>query len=273
MTSPVAIVTGGAQGIGRATALALAATGAEVHIVDIADDAGAATVALIEDDGGTATFHHQDLFVDGGPATAVERVTGVTDGRIDMLVNNAFSYRRKPDLAAVPSDEFGADLQRLVVSYHAMVAAARPHLQANGGGAVVNLASVRGRYSGPGFGAYSVAKAAVAQMTRVLALELGADGIRVNAVAPGVIGTAPTMALDPRRRDLMGHVTPIGRIGTPADVASVIAFLLSDGAAYVTGQIIRIDGGLSLPLQIDTMQQGIEYGLASDDGFDGLTRA
>ena len=259
MSDPVALVSGGAQGIGAMTCRRLADRGFRVFAVDVATEAGVATCERIVNSGGMASFVAQDLFKPGGPTEAVQTVLATTDGRLDILVNNAFRYERGELLADMSSEQFAEHLNRLVVSYQAMVGAARPSLARSSQGAIVNLASIRGIFAGGGFGSYSVAKAAVAQMTKVLATELGPEGIRVNAVAPGVIGTAKTMATSEHNRARIGHVTPLGRIGTPDDVARVITFLACPESDFVTGQVIVVDGGLSLPLHLDSVNLALDF--------------
>ena len=259
LSDPVALVSGGAQGIGAMTCRRLADRGIRVFAVDVATDAGVAICEDIVKSGGMATFISQDLFKPGGSAEAVAAVLAATSGRLDIVINNAFRYERGELLADMPSERFAEHLTRLVVSYQAMVNAARPALTRSVQGTIVNLASIRGIFAGGGFGSYSVAKAAVAQMTRVLATELGPEGIRVNAVAPGVIGTAKTMATSEHSRARIGHITPLGRIGTPDDVARAITFLACQESDFITGQVLVVDGGLSLPLHVDSVNLALDF--------------
>lgn len=264
MSPRVGIVSGGAQGIGAATARRLAEDDVHVFVADVAAEPALALCREIQTAGGRATFVEADVLFDAaGPQRVVDRVVGETGG-LDVLVNNAFAFERGGDLADMASEQLSADLSQLVVSYHSMVRAARPALSGSDTAAVVNLASIRGHFTGNGFGSYSIAKAAVAQMTRVLAQELGPEGIRVNAVAPGVIGTARTMATPQARRDRTASFTPLGRIGTPDDVGRAIAFLASPASDYITGQVLAIDGGLTLPLHTDSVNLGIAFEAARE---------
>jgi NAD(P)-dependent dehydrogenase (short-subunit alcohol dehydrogenase family) len=259
LDKPVALVSGGAQGIGAKCALRLAERGIHVFVVDVAVVEGESTCEQISRSGGSSTFIRQDLFTPAGPATAVDTVLGLTSGRLDIVVNNAFQYERGELLADMPAERFAEHLNRLVVSYQATVKAAHAPLARSDRGAIVNLASVRGIFAGGGFGSYSVAKAAVAQMTKVLATELGPEGIRVNAVAPGVIGTAKTMASSDHSRARIGQITPLGRIGTPDDVSGAITFLACDESSFITGQTLVVDGGLTLPLHIDSVNLALDF--------------
>lgn len=263
----IGIVSGGAQGIGAATAVRLAEDGVHVFIADVAIESGLQLCRTIQAAGGEATFLEGDvLFASDGPIGTVNRVLDATGGQLDIVVNNAFAYERGGMLADVSGDTFTADLQQLVVSYHSMIVASRDALSRSTHPAIVNLASVRGSHTGVGFGTYSVAKAAVAQMTRVYAHELGDSGIRVNAVAPGVIGTARTMSTPQHRRDRVASFTPLRRIGTADDVARAIVFLASPAAGFITGQVLAIDGGLTLPLHTDSVDLGLAFEAGATPG-------
>jgi NAD(P)-dependent dehydrogenase (short-subunit alcohol dehydrogenase family) len=255
MSHGVALVTGVAHGIGASTAQALARSGYEVHGVDVDTDYGEQTISLIVEAGGQATFHPADLAAPDGPRLAVERILGATNGRLHALINNAFRFEPGREALDLSSEEWEADLRFLFLSYLEVIRAAVDAL--GPGASIVNLASVRGTYAGGGFASYSVAKAAVAQLTRTLAVELGPRGVRVNAVAPGIIATRRTQkaALSVRRR--YEAITPLQRLGEPDDVADVIAFLVSDAARFVTGHVLTVDGGLTLALQSDAANAAV----------------
>ena len=231
-----AIVTGAARGIGAATAARLVADGARVLLADVSPEVMATAAAL------GATGLTLDLNARGAGDALVQAALAAF-GRLDILVNNAGIGGSKP---LVDSDDDLIDrfIDINLKSVLRVTRAAIPHLT-RPGGRIISLASTFGIAGYPGTTAYAVAKAGVAQMTRQLAGELGPEGILVHAVAPGVIETAMTtghLGSDYYRRAVL-EPTPLRRAGQPAEVAAVIAFLASADAAYVSGQVIAVDGG------------------------------
>jgi NAD(P)-dependent dehydrogenase (short-subunit alcohol dehydrogenase family) len=237
-----AIVTGGGSGIGRATARRFAEHGARVAVIDVDGDA-AETVAA-EIDGVAYALDVTDYDALSGAMTdAAERFGGIA-----YLYNNAGGSFLAP-LHEFPVDEWKriVDLNLTAVFYGFRAGA--PLIRAAGGGAIVSTASISGTRPAAGEAPYSAAKAAVAALTATAALEYAPD-IRVNAVSPGMIETPLTELLlverGLNRRSIMIEKTPLARVGTPDDIASVVLFLCSDLARFVTGQNIVIDGGMTL---------------------------
>lgn len=242
----IALVTGGASGIGAATARRLAAEGARVAVTDVDVD-GARRVAAEIDGAGVALDVTDVGSVRAGVAAAVEAL-----GPIDILVNNAGTDRFA---FFVNTDEeiwdlvLGVNLRGTIAVTHAVL----PAMHAGGGGAIVNVASEAGRVGSQGSSIYSAAKAGVIGLTKAIARESARFGVRCNAVAPGPIETpllnsAPELLgeIGARLKQGMIDATVMRRIGEPDEVAAAIAFLASDDASYVTGQTLNVSGGLSM---------------------------
>lgn len=239
----VALVTGAASGIGAATARLLKAEGARVTIADLPTSQGAEVAAAIG-----AHFAPIDL-ARGADAEAMVSEVLTREGRLDLLVNNAGigSLGEVPDLAPEAWRKvFAVDVDAVFHACRiAIPAMARQFRAGGGGGAIVNTASISGLFGDYGFAAYNAAKAAVINLTRTMAIDHAKDGVRINAVCPGLVDTplaAPLAAIP----GLMTHWTariPLGRAGHPDEIASVIAFLLSPAASYMTGSIVAADGG------------------------------
>jgi 3-oxoacyl-[acyl-carrier protein] reductase len=250
----VAIVTGGALGIGGATARRLAADGARVLVVDIDLAAAEANVTRIEAAGGVAIAHGGDVGSEGEAAHIVRHAVDEW-GRLDILVNNAWGAR-EPDGSALTLSEssFDAAMNILVRALFLASKQAAPHMAANGGGSIVNIASVHGLLAAPGRLAYDTAKAAAIHLTRQMAVDLGPLGIRVNAINPGHIVTERSgerWERNPSYLEFFKQQYPLRRVGTPDDIANAVAFLCSDQASFITGQAIAVDGGLAIQLQED----------------------
>lgn len=238
----VAVVTGGARGIGAATVRRLVAEGARVAVSDLDEAPG---TALAKECGDAAFFQRADVRepadLEALCAATVERF-----GRIDVLVNNAGigAYGRAPDLdPAVWRNVVAVDLDSVFYGCRAAI----PIMRESGGGAIVNTASISGLFGDHGLLAYNAAKGGVVNLTRTLALDHAEDGIRVNAVCPGPVDTPLARALiehEGIRADYAERI-PMGRVGRPEEIASAIAFLASDDAAYVTGVMLVVDGGLT----------------------------
>jgi len=232
-----ALVTGGARGIGRATAVRLIQAGYEVLIGDRDRAAVAATAAEIGAKG---------IELNVADEASVRACTAQIDD-LDVLVNNAGIYLRG-SLADLDVADYRTVMDVNVLGPILMTRHLADALAAGDGGAVVNVASMSAFAPVPGTGVYSLTKAALVSLTELAALEYAPRRIRVNAVAPGRIATAMTADRqgDPAREARTRALIPLGRDGTPEDVAEVICALASPAAAYVTGQVVRVDGGLTI---------------------------
>lgn len=242
-TGKVALVTGGANGIGRATALLFASQGARVVIGDI-DPAGEKTVATIEREGGEAIFVPTDV----RKASEVENLIGVavkTFGGLHCAFNNAGVLPPTGALADTEDSMFdnviAVDLKGVFLCLKYEI---RQMLK-SGGGAIVNNASIAGMIADPGISAYVAAKHGVIGLSKAAAIEYASHGIRINALAPGLVETAMTKAWmdDPAIRNHFLASSPIGRVAQPEEMAGMVLFLCSDLASFAVGQTFVIDGG------------------------------
>jgi len=238
----VSIVTGASQGIGETIACDLAVEGAAVVLVDVQLDKLEAVVRSIVDAGGKAEAHQADV----ADAAAVERVVAAVaaaHGRIDHLVNNA-GITRDGLLMRMREEDWDAVLRvNLKGTFIFSKAVIRTMIAAKYG-RIVNIASVAGLMGNAGQANYAASKAGVIAFARSLAREVGARGITVNAVAPGFIATAMTDVLSEDIKKAYLEIIPMKKFGLPKDVASAVRFLLSDDAAYITGQVVSVNGGM-----------------------------
>lgn len=241
----VAVVTGASRGIGRACALALAAKGARV-VVNFLSDANAAneTVRIATENGGQAQVCQFDVCDVQAVDASIKEIVR-TLGEIHILVNNAGVAVNALTLGAKEADFQRALAVNLGGAFHCTRAALRSLLRVKGGGRIINITSVVGESGSAGQGPYAAAKAGIIGLTKTWAREYASRGLLVNAVSPGIIETEMTATQMPREKwDEVIQLIPLGRVGKPEDVAQVVAFLCGPGAAYMTGEVIRVNGGL-----------------------------
>jgi 3alpha(or 20beta)-hydroxysteroid dehydrogenase len=240
LAGKVALISGAARGQGAAEARLFAAEGARVLLGDLLDAPGAALAAEL---GTSAAYLHLDVTREDDWRRAVETARR-RFGRLDVLVNNA-GVLRPGTIETLPLADFEAVVRVNQIGCFLGMQAAIPALRESGGGSIVNVSSIAGMRGRPGLVAYVASKWAIRGMTKTAALELGRDGIRVNAILPGAIDTPMIGGPDFSAVDRATHFAklPVARIGEPADVARLALFLASDESAYCTGAEFVIDGG------------------------------
>ena len=241
----VIVVTGGAQGIGEACARRLVADGAAIALWDVDDAHGQALAAALANDGARVLYRHCNVAskteVDAALATTVAAF-----GRVDGLVNNAGIFKAAPFLEITEADWDAVIDVNLKGHFLVGQALAQQMVKQGSGGAIVNMSSVNARLTIASIASYNASKGGIDQLTRVMALALADHGIRVNGGAPGTIATelaAKAVLTSEEAKARILSRTPMRRLGEPTEIASVVAFLLSDSASYMTGDTLLVDGG------------------------------
>lgn len=238
------IVTGGARGIGAAICRLAASRGATVGVLDIDADAAVATANGLPGAIGLGAAINDETAV----VAAFDRFTDEV-GTPDIVVNNAGIVRFGP-LAELSVEDWRSTVDVNLTGTFVVARQAAVRMAANGGGSIVNLTSINGISPGPYAGAYGSTKAAIALLTQQLAIEFGPAGVRVNAVAPGLIdgGMSEPIYADPRTREARSAKVPLGRLGTVDDIARAVLWMASDEAGYITGQNLVVDGGVVMSI-------------------------
>ena len=243
----VALVTGASRGIGRAIALRLAQAGAQVVVCSRKLESVQSAAAEIESAGGKALAVQAHVGRADDVTTLVARVMEACH-RVDVVVNNAATNPHFGPLLTADEGQWMKILDTNLMGAVRVCRAVAPHMEKQGGGKIINLASVAGLRPSPGMGIYGVSKAALIMLTQTLAMELGRANIQVNAIAPGVIKTRMSEVLwqTPQISEPILNRTPLGRFGEPEDVAGLALYLASPASDFVTGGVFVVDGGLNV---------------------------
>ncbi len=249
----VAIVTGGAQGIGRRMALTFAHEGARIVIGDVKDAGGATTVQEVVAAGGSAVCQVTDVMVPA-QVEALVKLAITTYGRLDILVNNAAMGRRGSVVDLALDDWEIGRASVLDATFYGCKYAIPEMIRTAGAGSIVSLSSVHGLLAARNNAAYEAAKGALILLTKQVACDFGPQSIRANCICPGLIVTeksAPIFVEHPQRVRLNAEIYPLRRYGQPEDIANAALFLASDESSFITGHALVVDGGLTVQLQDD----------------------
>ncbi len=247
LTGKVAIITGASRGIGEAVAASFAQAGASVVLTSRKQETLDLAAQRIRDAGGRALAVAAHAGQEADALNVVEH-TLAEFGRLDILVNNAGANPHFGPVLSAEGSHWDKIFEVNVKGYFFMAKAAVPAMQSTGGGKIINVASIAGINPGPMMGVYSTSKAAVIMLTKVLAAELAADNIQVNAIAPGFIKTKFSAALwtNPALNEAVERVTPQGRVADPEEVTGAALYLASGASSFTTGSVLVVDGGITL---------------------------
>lgn len=263
----VAVITGGAQGIGRGIAHRFAAEGSHVVVADIQEQRGASTVEELSGTGATASFVHTDV-TDAGQIERMVQFAVERHGRIDVLVNNAF-WNKGGTAVDLDLADWNKALAAMVTASFLGAKYAIPHMERAGGGAIICISSVHGILAAARGVAYETSKAALIMLVKQMAVDFGPINVRVNAICPGLIvherhDTA--WQQDPVRAGLRKVDYPLRRWGTPQDIANAALYLASEEASFVTGHALLVDGGMTVQLQDSHAQRVAAFVREHDAG-------
>jgi len=242
LSDKVAIVTGGGRGIGRAIALKLAEVGATVVVSDILEGEAEAVAGEIKSAGGKSLACPADVS-SAADVTRLVEATIKACGRVDILVNNA-GVARDQLLLRMSEEDWDRVLDVDLKSVFLCTKAVLRHMLKKRWGRIISLSSIAGLAGNPGQANYSSAKAGIIGFTRTVAMEVGSHSVTVNAIAPGFIETDMTKKIKEEQRQQIKEHIPLDRFGTPRDVAEAVAFLASEEAGYITGQVLSVNGGM-----------------------------
>lgn len=243
LKNKVALITGGASGIGRSTCLLFAREGAKVMVADYAAEGGNETVQQIKAAGGEATFVRADVSKSADVQNMITTTVKTYD-RVDILFNNAGIEGPSAKLANYKEEDWDRVIAIDLTAVYLGMKYIIPEMIKQGGGSIISTASVAGLVGFPGSGAYAAAKAGVINMTRMVALEYADKNIRVNCICPGIIDTPMVdRVVGGRPKERVVKAEPIGRLGKPEDIANAALFLASDESSFATGAPFVIDGG------------------------------
>jgi NAD(P)-dependent dehydrogenase (short-subunit alcohol dehydrogenase family) len=256
----VAVITGGAGGIGRGIAHRFAEEGARVVIADILEEHGQQTTEEIHQRGFDASFIHTDVTV---PEQIEAMIQHAVDrfGKIDVLVNNAY-WSKAGTAVTLPLDDWNRGMAAMVTATFLGAKHAVPHMERAGGGSIISISSVHGILAAANGVVYETAKGALILLTKEMAVDFGPLGIRVNAICPGLIVHErhdTNWQQDAYRVGLRKLEYPIGRWGTPQDIANAALYLASDEASFVTGHALVVDGGMTVQLQDSFARRLVSY--------------
>ena len=260
LTGKVALITGGARGIGRQVALTFAREGARVMIGDVLDGGGETTVREVVAAGGEAACQVCDVTSFEAVGALVEAAV-TTFGRLDVLVNNAY-INRSGTVVDVSLEDWNVSRSAMLDATFYGCKAAIPHMIAAGGGSIISLSSVHGYLAARNSAVYEASKASLINLMREVACDFGPQGIRANCICPGLIVTevtAPRYETDPEAARFAAEIYPVRRYGRPDDIANAALFLASDESTFITGHALVVDGGMTAQLQDDLAARIAEY--------------